>query len=96
MGYARHHGRRGSQADAFVAHGLSITGSVPRAAPRRAAQALGALIAVALLLVGAIREWNTFLDDRPMRWAYVAGLAGGGLALLALYRFQRSDSAATR
>jgi len=51
---------------------------------------------VALLMVGAIREWNTFLDDRPMRWAYVAGLAGGGLALLALHRSQRSRSAAPR
>lgn len=53
------------------------------------------LVAVALLLVGAIREWDTFLDDRPMRWAYVAGLAGGALALLALYRSsQRSASGA--
>lgn len=50
------------------------------------------LIAVGLLLVGAIREWDTFLADRPMKWAYVAGLAGGALALLALYRsLQRSD-----
>ena len=53
------------------------------------------LIAVALLLVGAIREWNTFLEDRPMKWAYLAGLAGGALALLALYRsMQRPDTAA--
>jgi hypothetical protein len=53
------------------------------------------LIAVALLLVGAIREWDTFLDDRPMQWAYVAGLAGGAVALLALYRsMERSDSSA--
>ena len=53
------------------------------------------LIAVALLLVGAIREWDTFLDDRAMKWAYLAGLVGGGLALLALYRsMQRSSSSA--
>ena len=44
------------------------------------------LIAVALLLVGAIREWDTFLDDRPMQWVYLAGLVGGAAALLALYR----------
>ena len=44
------------------------------------------LIAVALLLVGAIREWDTFLEDRPMQWAYLAGLVGGAAALLALYR----------
>jgi hypothetical protein len=44
------------------------------------------LIAVALLLVGAIREWDTFLSDRPMKWAYLAGLAAGAGALLALYR----------
>ncbi len=44
------------------------------------------LIAVALLLVGAIREWDTFLADRPMKWLYLAGLVGGAAALLALYR----------
>jgi hypothetical protein len=44
------------------------------------------LIAVALLLVGAIREWDTFLPDRPMKWAYLAGLVAGAAALLALYR----------
>jgi len=44
------------------------------------------LIAVTLLLVGAIREWDTFLDGRPMRWAYLAGLLAGAGALLALYR----------
>ena len=45
------------------------------------------LIAVALLLAGAIREWDTFLDDRPMQWAYLAGLVGGAAALLTLYRW---------
>ncbi len=55
------------------------------------------LIAVALLLVGAIRDWDTFLDDRPMKWGYLAGLVGGALALLALYRsMQRSNSGAVR
>jgi len=51
------------------------------------------LIAVGLLLVGAIRQWDTFLDDRAMKWAYVAGLALGGLALLALYRSQERGRA---
>ena len=55
------------------------------------------LIAVALLLVGAIREWDTFLEDRPMKWLYVAGLAGGALALLVLYRsMERSPDAAAQ
>ncbi len=54
------------------------------------------LIAVALLLVGAIREWDGFLDDRPMQWAYVAGLAGGALALLALYGTMQRSNPATR
>jgi hypothetical protein len=44
------------------------------------------LIAVALLLVGAIREWDAFLPDRPMQWVYLAGLAAGAGALIALYR----------
>ncbi len=44
------------------------------------------LIAVALLLVGAAREWDTFDDGAPMTWAYLAGLAGAAIALLALYR----------
>ena len=49
---------------------------------------------MALLLVGAIREWDSFLD-RPMKWLYLAGLAGGALALLALYRLmERPRSAA--
>ncbi len=49
------------------------------------------LIAVALLLVGAIREWGSFGDDSVMRWGYVIGLAGGAIALLALYsRMERA------
>ena len=43
------------------------------------------LLAVALLLVGAARAWDAFNDD-VMQWAYLAGLVGGALALLALYR----------
>lgn len=43
------------------------------------------LIAVALLLVGAIRQWDTFGDDDVMQWGYVLGLAAGAVALLALY-----------
>lgn len=44
------------------------------------------LIAVALLLVGTIRQGATFLPDRPMRWAYVVGLVAGAAALATLYR----------
>jgi hypothetical protein len=44
------------------------------------------LIAVGLLLVGAIREWDTFLPDRSMKWVYLAGLVAGAGALIALYR----------
>lgn len=44
------------------------------------------LVAVALLLAGAVREWGAFLDDRPLRWGYLAGLVAGAGALVALYR----------
>jgi peptidoglycan/LPS O-acetylase OafA/YrhL len=55
------------------------------------------LIAVALLLAGAIREWDTFLADRAMKWAYLAGLVAGAGALLALYRStQRPAASAER
>jgi hypothetical protein len=43
------------------------------------------LIAVALLLVGAARAWDAFDTDNWMTWAYVVGLASGGLALAGLY-----------
>ena len=43
------------------------------------------LLAVALLLVGAIRQWDTFGDDSAMQWGYVLGLAAGAVALVALY-----------
>ncbi|MBA3745932.1 MAG: hypothetical protein H0W96_00310 [Solirubrobacterales bacterium] len=53
------------------------------------------LLAVALLLVGAIREWDTFDDANVMTWGYVIGLAGGAIALLALYRsMERTPRAA--
>jgi hypothetical protein len=44
------------------------------------------LIAVVLLLVGAVRAWGAFDQSSLLTWAYLAGLAGGALALLALYR----------
>ncbi len=44
------------------------------------------LIAVALLLVGAVRAWDDFIDGSLMTWCYVLGLAGGGVVLGALYR----------
>ncbi len=52
------------------------------------------LIAVALLLVGAIREFATFGDDDLMTWGYMGGLVAGAIALLALYgRMQRPAAA---
>ena len=44
------------------------------------------LLAVALLLVGAARESDTFDKHCALTWAYLLGLAGGAVALLALYR----------
>jgi hypothetical protein len=53
------------------------------------------LIAVALLLVGAGRAWDAFDTSQALTWGYLAGLAGGALALLALYRAnERSPAAA--
>ena len=43
------------------------------------------LLAVALLLVGAIRQWDTFGEDSTMQWGYVLGLIAGAVALVALY-----------
>jgi hypothetical protein len=49
------------------------------------------LIAVALLLLGGARAWSDFDHANPLTWVYLTGLAGAGLALLALYRsMQRS------
>jgi peptidoglycan/LPS O-acetylase OafA/YrhL len=44
------------------------------------------LIAVVLLLAGAVRARDSFDHGNPLTWAYLAGLAGAGIALLALYR----------
>jgi hypothetical protein len=52
------------------------------------------LIAVALLLAGAIRAWEAFDQDALLTWGYLAGLAGGALVLLALYRAMRPPPAA--
>lgn len=52
------------------------------------------LIAVALLLAGAIRAWEAFDHDALLTWGYLAGLAGGALVLVALYRSMRPPPAA--
>jgi hypothetical protein len=44
------------------------------------------LIAVVLLLAGAVRAWDAFDQGRLLTWVYLAGLAGGALVLLALAR----------
>jgi len=44
------------------------------------------LIAVALLLIGAIRAWDALDTGSVLTWGYLAGLAGGALALAALMR----------
>jgi peptidoglycan/LPS O-acetylase OafA/YrhL len=44
------------------------------------------LIAVALLLIGAARAWSAFDQGALLTWAYLAGLVGGALVLLALAR----------
>jgi hypothetical protein len=44
------------------------------------------LVAVALLLVGAAREWSDFDTGNPLTYAYVGGLAGTAAALALLYR----------
>ena len=43
------------------------------------------LLAVVLLLVGAIRQWDAFSEHDLLAWGYLAGLAAGGIALLLLY-----------
>ena len=55
------------------------------------------LLAVALLLAGAARGWEAFDHNALLTWAYLAGLAGGAFALVALYRFtERSARDVTR
>jgi hypothetical protein len=44
------------------------------------------LIAVTLLLVGAVRAWDAFDTSCVLTWAYLAGLGGGAVALLGLAR----------
>jgi hypothetical protein len=51
------------------------------------------LIAVALLLVGAVRAWDDFDTQCFFTWAYLGGLAAAAVALVALYRaMERSGS----
>ena len=55
------------------------------------------LLAVALLLAGAARAWEAFDQNALLTWAYLAGLAGGAFALVALYRVtERSARDVTR
>jgi hypothetical protein len=51
------------------------------------------LLAVALLLVGALRAWDAFDTGRPLTWGYLAGLAGGGLVLGGLMLRSRASVA---
>ena len=53
------------------------------------------LLAVALLLVGAARAWGAFDTGCALTWIYLAGLAGGAIALLALLRTMRQADVAT-
>lgn len=58
-------------------------------------------VATALLLIGAVREWDELDKDRVLTWLYLGGLVGGDLALLVLYRAMskregRSSSTAAR
>ena len=50
------------------------------------------LVAVALLLVGAVRAWDDFDTSNAFTWTYLAGLVGAGLALLLLYRAMERTS----
>lgn len=43
-------------------------------------------VATVLLLIGAIRASDDFIDDRATTWLYVGGLIAADLALLLLYR----------
>ncbi|MDQ6776772.1 MAG: hypothetical protein M3071_11285 [Actinomycetota bacterium] len=44
------------------------------------------LIATALMLVGAIREWSKLDHSNASTWIFVAGLAASALAILLLFR----------
>jgi hypothetical protein len=54
------------------------------------------LVAVALLLAGAARAAGDFDTDRLLAWGYLAGLAGGAVALLALIRSMERRTAPAR
>lgn len=43
-------------------------------------------VAVALLLIGAVRYWDEFDTGNAMTYLYVGGLAAQALALALLYR----------
>jgi hypothetical protein len=47
------------------------------------------LIAVGLLLVGALRAFDAFDTSNVTAWLYLAGLVGGAIALALLYRAMR-------
>jgi hypothetical protein len=49
-------------------------------------QALG----VALILIGALRAWGDFKQDRPMTWVFVGGLSLLLVTLLGLYASMES------
>jgi hypothetical protein len=52
------------------------------------------LIAVGLLLVGALRAFDAFDTSNVTAWLYLGGLVGGALALALLYRAMRPAAAA--
>jgi len=54
------------------------------------------LVAVALLLAGAARAAGDFDTGRLLAWGYLAGLAGGAVALLALIRSMERRTAPAR
>jgi hypothetical protein len=63
--------------------GLGMAGDRRWSAARLAlqSQALG----IALILIGVARAWGDFDRTRPLTWAFVAGMAGLLLAIVALY-----------
>jgi hypothetical protein len=44
------------------------------------------LVAIVLLLIGAIRAWGDFDSGDPVTWLFLAGLVVPGLAVVGLYR----------
>jgi hypothetical protein len=52
------------------------------------------LIAVGLLLVGALRAFDAFDTSNVTCWLYLAGLVGGAIALALLYRAMRPGAPA--